>query len=125
MAPLKLKQSGIARLLKLVNEPRHDYRPSTDVFLELNPDTAAADLRLAETGMERGASERPASDASTIDDVEHRIIERVEAHKQDAHRLFSDHLHTYEDRLAARHFEERFTIIRQAAPEAVSDFKAE
>lgn len=125
MAPSKLKQSGIARLLKLVNEPRHDYRPSTDVFLELNTDTIAKTLHLAELGAERGASDRPASDAQHLDDVEHKIIERIEAHKQDAHKLFSDHLHTYDDRLSALHFEERFTIIRQAAPEAVSDFKAE
>jgi hypothetical protein len=125
MASSKLKQSGIARLLKLINEPRHDYRPSTDVFLELNTDTIAKNLRLAELGAERGASDRPASDAQHLDDVEHKIIERIEAHKQDAHKLFSDHLHTYDDRLSALHFEERFTIIRQAAPEAVSDFKAE
>jgi len=125
MAPSKLKQSGIARLLKLVNEPRHDYRPNTDVFLELNTDAIAADMRLAEQGAERGASRRPAAEAQTLDDIEQRIVERIEAHKQDAHRLFSDHLHTYDDRLAALHFEERFTIIRQAAPEAVSDFKAE
>lgn len=125
MAPINQKRSGIARLLKLVNEPRHDYRPNTDIFLEINPDTVSADMRLAELCAERGASERPASDAHNLDDIEHRIIERVENHKQDAHRLFLDHLHTYEDRIAALHFEERFTVIRQAAPEAVSDFKAE
>lgn len=125
MAPLKQKQSGIARLLNLVNEPRHDYRPNTDIFLDLNTDTVATDLRLGELGGERGASERPASDAHNLDDVEHKVIERTEAHKQDAHRLFQDHLHTYGDRLAALDFEERFTVIRQAAPEAVGDFQAE
>lgn len=125
MAPARHAQSALARLLKLVNEPRHDYRPSTDIFLEINIDTTAADLHIAEQGTERGAAERPATDAQTFDDVEHRVIERIEAHKQDAHKLFLDHLHTYGDRLAALDFEERFAVIRQTAPGAVGDFKAE
>ncbi|MGE0677197.1 hypothetical protein [Pseudolabrys sp.] len=125
MPPTNLQRSGIARLLKLVNEPRHDYRPNTDIFLEIDPETVSSDMRLAELGAERGASERPATDAHNLDDIEHRVIERIENHKQDAHHLFLDHLHTYEDRISALHFEERFAIIRQAAPEAVGDFKAE
>ncbi len=118
-------KSAIARLLKLAGEPRHDYRPGTDVFLELNTDAVAADLRLAALGAERGALDRPASDAPGLDDAEHKIVERVEAHKQDAHRIFLEQLHTYNSRLAALDFEERFTVIRQAAPDAVSDYKAE
>jgi len=125
MKPTRHAQSALARLLKLVNEPRHDYRPSTDVFNEINTDIVAVDFRLSELGAERGNAKRPASDAQNFDDVEHKVIERIEAHKQDAHRIFLDHLHTYGDRLAALDFEERFAVIRQAAPEAVGDFKAE
>jgi hypothetical protein len=119
------KQSAIARLLSLVNQSRHDYRPGTDVFLELNVDRLAKELQLAKDGAERGAAERPAQDAQTLDDVEHRIVERIEGHKQDAHKLYLEHLHTYDERLAALDFEERFAVIRQAAPEAVGDFRAE
>jgi hypothetical protein len=119
------KQSAIARLLSLVNQPRHDYRPSTDIFLELNVDRIADELALAKSGAERGAAERPAQDAQTLDDVEHRIVERIEAHKQDAHTLYLEHLHTYDERLAALDFEGRFSVIQQAAPEAVGDFRAE
>jgi hypothetical protein len=119
------KQSAIARLLSLVNQPRHDYRPGTDVFLELNVDRIAKELQLAKDGAERGTAERPTQDAQTLDDVEHRIVERIEGHKQDAHKLYLEHLHTYDERLAALDFEERFAIIRQAAPEAVGDFRAE
>src|SRR5262249_46202410 len=56
---------------------------------------------------------------------EHRVVERIEAHKQDAHTIYLDQLHTYEERITALSFEERFATIQQAAPEAVGDFRAE
>jgi hypothetical protein len=49
----------------------------------------------------------------------------VEAHKQDGHSIYLDQLHTYDERLTALNFEERFAVIQQAAPEAVGDFRAE
>jgi hypothetical protein len=76
-------------------------------------------------GSQRGAQNRPSSDAQTMDDVEHQIVERIEAHKQDANGIYLDHLHTYDERLTALSFEERFATIQQAAPEAVGDFRAE
>jgi len=41
------------------------------------------------------------------------------------HALYLERLHTYDQRMAALDFEERFAVIRQAAPEAVGDFRAE
>jgi hypothetical protein len=119
------RQSAIKRLLGLVSQPTHDYSPGTDIFLELDVARLAAEMELARLGAERGAQGRPAPDAQTPDDVEHRVIERIESHKQDAHRLYLEHLHTYDQRIAALDFEERFAVIRQAAPEAVGDFRAE
>jgi hypothetical protein len=119
------KPSPIARLLALLSQPQHPYRPSTEVFLDLDVNRVAASLQLASRGAERGSQNRPSQDAQTFDDVEHQVIERVEAHKQDAHALYLDHLHTYDARLAGLNFEERFAIIQQAAPEAVGDFRAE
>jgi hypothetical protein len=119
------RQSPLARLWTLLNQPIHPYRPATTVFLDLNVDRLADDLKLAERGRERGTQNRPPTDAQTMDDVEHQLIERVEAHKQDAHTLYLDHLHTYDERITALSFEERFATIQQAAPEAVGDFEAE
>lgn len=119
------KRSPIARLLALLSQPQHPYRPSTEVFLDLDVNCVAASLQLARRGAERGSQNRPSQDAQTLDDVEHQIIEGVEAHKQDAHALYLDHLHTYDARLAGLNFEERFAIIQQAAPDAVGDFRAE
>src|SRR5579871_5496352 len=119
------RQSPIARIRALLNQPTHPYRPATTIFLDLNVDRVADDMKLAERGTERGGQNRPTTDAQTLDDIEHQVVERVEAHKQDAHTLYLDHLHTYDERVTALSFEERFATIEQAAPEAVGDFRAE
>jgi hypothetical protein len=119
------RQSPIARIRALLNQPTHPYRPATTIFLDLNVDRVADDMKLAERGTERGSQDRPTTDAQTLDDVEHQVVERVEAHKQDAHTLYLDHLHTYDERVTALSFEERFATIQQAAPEAAGDFRAE
>lgn len=119
------RPSAIARIRALLSQPTHPYRPATTVFLDLNVDRVADELRLAAFGSERGAQNRPSSEAQTLDDIEHGIVERIEAHKQDANGIYLDHLHTYDERLTALSFEERFATIQQAAPEAVGDFRAE
>jgi hypothetical protein len=125
MSPTGSRLSPIARIRALLNQPQHPYRPATTIFLDLNVDRVADDLKLVERGRERGSQNRPSEDAQTLDDVEHQIIERIETHKQDAHTLYLDHLHTYDERMTALSFEERFATIQQAAPEAVGDFSAE
>jgi len=117
--------SPIARLWALLNQPTHSYRPAITVFLDLNVDRIAAELELVSHGMERGSQNRPPSDARMMDDVERQIVERIEAHKQDSNTIYLDHLHTYDERVTALSFEERFATIQQAAPEAVGDFEAE
>jgi hypothetical protein len=125
MSPTGTRQSPIARIWALLNQPPHAYRPATTIFLDLNVDRVADELQLVERGRERGSRDRPTTDAQTLDDVEHQIIERIEAHKHDAHAIYLDHLHTYDERVAGLSFEERFAIIQQAAPETVGDFRAE
>jgi hypothetical protein len=119
------RQSALARIRGLLRQPTHHYRPATTIFLDLNVDRIADEMRLAARGAERGAENRPTPDAQTLDDVEHQIVERIEAHKQDSHTLYLDHMHTYDERVTALSFEERFATIQQAAPEAVGDFRAE
>lgn len=125
MSATRFKRTAIDRLLGLLSQPQHPYQPSTEVFLDLNVDRVADELRLVARGNDRGAENQPPSDSQTFDDVEHTIIERIEAHKQHAHSIFLEHLHTYDQRLTALNFEERFATIQQAAPEAVGEFRAE
>jgi hypothetical protein len=121
----QVKRSPVTRLLNVLSQPQHPYRPSTQIFLDLNVDRVADDLRLVAHGGERGAENRPPEDAQTLDEIEHQAVELIETHKQSSHSIFLDHLHVYDERLTALNFEERFAIIQQAAPEAVGEFRAE
>ena len=89
------QRSALARLLNGLKREQHDYRPSLEVFPVLNIDKLASDMALATTGAERGAREEPASDSIAVDDVENRLLERVEAEKNAAHGLLLDELRTY------------------------------
>jgi hypothetical protein len=118
-------KSALGRLVNGLKREQHDYRPSLDVFPVLNVDKIAADMRLAEAGVARGERNEPAADSNNFDDVEIRIIERIEAENNAAHGLLLDELRTYKERLTGLDFEGRFSTIRQAAPAAVSEFRAE
>ena len=118
-------KSALSRLVNGLKREQHDYRVSLDVFPALNIDKLAADMGLAKTGAERGAREDPASDTLGLDDMENAIVERVEAEKNAAHGILLDEVRTFKERLTGLDFEGRFGTIRQAAPAAVSEFRAE
>src|SRR5437660_10593681 len=119
------QRSALARLLNGLKREQHDYRPSLEIFPALNIEKLAGDMGLARAGAERGTRKEPASDSIAFDDVENRIIERVEAEKNSAHGVLLDELHLYKERMSSLDFEGRFATIRQAAPAAVSEFRAE
>ena len=48
------KQSAISRLMGLLSQPRHDYRPSTQIFLDLNVDRITDEMQLVKHGTEPG-----------------------------------------------------------------------
>ena len=125
MANMSTPRSALSRLLNGLKREQHDYRPSLEVFPNLNIDKLASDMALASTGAERGAREQPAADSVAFDDIESRILERAEAEKNAAHGLLLDELRTYQERLTGLDFEGRFGTIRQAAPAAVTEFRAE
>src|ERR1700736_618240 len=118
-------KTALSRLVNGLKREQHDYRVSLDVFPVLNIDKLANDLGLAQSGAERGAREEPASDTLPLDDIENAIIERVEAEKNAAHGTLLDEIRTYKERLTGLDFEGRFGTIRQAAPAAVTEFRAE
>jgi hypothetical protein len=118
-------RSSLARLVGGLKREPHDYRASLDIFPALNVARLAADMGVGKTGAERGAIGEPSSDSVAFDDIENRIIERVEAEKNSAHGLLLDQLQLYQERLTGLDFEGRFATIRQAAPAAVTEFRAE
>jgi hypothetical protein len=119
------QKSALSRLVNGLKREPHDFRPSLEVFPALNVEKLAGDMSLAKLGAERGTNEEPATDSVTLDDVESRVVEYVEAEKNAAHGVLVDELRTYKERLMALDFEGRFGTIRQAAPAAVSEFRAE
>jgi len=117
--------SALARLVGGLKREQHDYRASLEIFPALNVAKLAADLGVGKSGAQRGASEQPSSDSAVLDDVENLVVERIEAEKNSAHGILLDELHLYKERLSGLDFEGRFATIRQAAPAAVSEFRAE
>lgn len=118
-------KSALARLVNGLKREPHDYRASLDVFPTLNITKVAADLAVSRTGAERGAVEQPGSDTAALDDMENLIVERIEVEKNTAQGVLLDELQLYKERLSSLDFEGRFAAIRQAAPAAVSEFRAE
>jgi hypothetical protein len=119
------QRSALGRLLHGLKREQHDYQASLELFPALNIDKLADDIGLATLGADRGSREEPASDSVVFDEVENRIVERVETEKNAAHGLLLDQLRTYQERLSGLDFEGRFGTIRQAAPAAVTEFRAE
>ncbi|SFF42267.1 hypothetical protein SAMN05216566_11275 [Aureimonas phyllosphaerae] len=120
-----MKPSALSRLLEGVGRPNHDKRPSIETFADLDVNRVASELSLEAFAAERGAREEPPTGSVAMDEVEARIVERVEAERKASHALVEDQLRTYAERLAALDFEERFSGIRQAAPACIGEFKAE
>jgi hypothetical protein len=108
----------------LRREP-HDYRSSLQVFDDLNIARVASELELERKGAERGSRNEPDPGSSGRDDVELAIIERIQAEKKGAHGLLLEEFRVYRDRLSVLDFEGRFSLIEQAAPEAVGSIRAE
>jgi len=103
----------------------HDFKPSLNTFPELNPDKIASDLQIGTKAEERGKRNEPAVTSTGLDDFEMIIVDRVETAKNNAHNTLAEEMRSYSNRLAGLEFEERFAAIRQAAPQAVSDFQSE
>ncbi|MQT11924.1 hypothetical protein [Segnochrobactrum spirostomi] len=117
--------SVLPRLLAGLRKAPHDYRPSLQVFPDLEVERIAVELRLSERGAERGARDEPAMLQTQFDEVENRIVEKVQSEHKAAHGVLAEEMRAYTERLAVLDFEGRFALIRQAAPEAVSEFRAE
>ena len=103
--------SGLKALEKLVQgaySAPHEYRPSLQVFPDVSVDVLAKDLNIIERATSNGRVEHPASDSTSLDEVEYAIVERVYGRRTAANQSFVDQLDTYVQRLNALDFEGRF-----------------
>lgn len=116
---------ALNRLWESVRETNHDFRANTDIFPTFDVGKVSRTLELQERGTESGAANRPAKSARSLDEVEQRIVAKVEEEKKTSYQLLEDQFHTFSDRLRNLDFEGQFGMIRQANATSLSDFKAE
>lgn len=118
------RRSAFDRLMEGLRRAPHDYRPSIEIFPDLNVDKLAAEFGLQEEAKARAGSKAHQLD-DVRDDIETRLVERVESEKKHAHEVLQDEMRTYDERLAALEIPGRFSAIERAAPACISEFKAE
>jgi hypothetical protein len=116
---------ALNKLWTSVRESSHDFRASTEIFASLDTDKLVQTLEVREKGAENGKANRPAPSAQSLDEVEQRIVGRIEQEKASAYQVLEDQFQTFDGRLRNLDFEGQFGLIRQANASSLSDFKAE
>ena len=115
---------ALNNLWETVREASHDFRASTDIFPSFNVQQASRTLELQEHGAKNGAENRPPKDARGLDDVEQRIVARVEDEKKSSYQTLVDQFNLFSERIRSLDFEGQFSMIRQANASTFSEFKA-
>lgn len=116
---------ALNRLLKKALEGHHDFKASTDIFPLLDTEKVSSSLELVELGEGNGKANKPPQSARVLDEIEQRVIARVDEEKKTSYQVIEDQFQTFEDRLRNLDFEGQFGLIRQANYTSLSDFKAE
>jgi hypothetical protein len=123
--PIPRGLKALERLVRGAYTAPHEYRPSLQVFPDLSVDVLAKELQVIDKGAANGQADHPVSQSATLDEVESAVVERIYSERKAAHQDLIDQLDTCVRRLNALDFEGRFATIQHAAPEAVTEFRAE
>ena len=62
---------------EFLNEAPHDYRASTNPFLNFEIEKVKKEMRLVERGRERGNRGEPPTGSKPLDEVEQEIVRRI------------------------------------------------
>lgn len=116
---------ALTRLWEQVRQTNHDFKASTDIFPQLDTEKLSRSLELVELGEANGKENKPPKSARVLDEVEQRVVARVEEEKKTSHQVMEDQFQSFEDRLRNLDFQGQFGLIRQANYTSLSDFKAE
>lgn len=111
--------------METLSRPGHDFRSSLETFPDLDVSRVASELQLETSGSERGAKDEPLAGSAAMDEVEARILERVESVRKSSHAILEDELRTYGERLSNLDFEARFGSIRTGSKAVLASFNAE
>jgi hypothetical protein len=110
---------------EFVNTHPHQYKPSSDTFLQLDLDKTSRILKLVENGKERGQKELPETDSKDFDQVERSILAEIQAQVKIARDLLNQHLSTFAERLSGLDLEGHAVQIKADARGALADFTPE
>jgi hypothetical protein len=103
---------------------RHDYRPGSERFQQLDTHKIALDLSLSIEGERRGVRNDPPITATTLDDIELRIATYVEAERNHCHDRVIRDLSVYDERLASFAFLSKLDEVKSRAQSATAQFLA-
>jgi len=118
-----MASTALSKFLHTFKTPQHDYKISTELFGQFDPNKVAKELHLEEKGAEKGAENLPTASSQIPDEIESLISERLESAKIKANEIAEDHIQTYSDRISNLDFEGYFAQLRQVGPMAINDLK--
>ncbi len=117
--------SSISRLREFLNEAPHDYRASTNLFLDFEIEKVKKEMRLVERGRERGNRGEPPTGGNALDEVEQEIVRRIgEQHKEDT-KTYHANLESYDSWFHRLGLEAASSKIKDETLAAIGDFKTE
>lgn len=120
-----MSDSALQKLVSVFKTPQHDYKVSTELFGQFDPNKVAKELKLEKVGAEKGEKNQPSASSQISDEIEVQIQERIESAKSHAHELAENQIQTYVERISNLDFEGHFSELRQAGPMAISDIQSD
>ncbi|WP_037499245.1 hypothetical protein [Sphingomonas jaspsi] len=117
--------SALDTLKELLGAKTQPYVPALNPFLQLDVDALAKEMKLEERGTQRGAADLPPTDATTFDDVELDIVDRIETEARQAFTECVNELRAMDGRLTSLDLLGSFAKARSAASSALGEFVAE
>ena len=104
------------------NRMKVSIDPSSPPMFELDVERIKADLNLVKEGQERGEKNLPPSSSEVMDDIEHKIVARIESEQRQQHHIFNDQLNAYNQHIAQMNLEHEALTIASAAQRASTEF---
>lgn len=106
------------------NSPSHGFVISpTAKFLALDTDAISKELGISEAAVLRGRQDLPKTDSDFPDEVERKIVQKIEGIRKDTCDDYDGEMKAYEMRLSSVNFQSRVSEMTATALRADSDFK--
>lgn len=117
--------SSLDKLLNNLRSTNHTFKVTTDIFPNLEVEKLSKEMELAELGASRGTEELPSKNTVSMDEIELKVVERIEDAKSIAFNNIEDQLHLFSVRIANLDFQGQFSTIEKVNAESLTDFKGE